>query len=376
MLFPALQRVAAATLIVMACALPSLAEDGPVTSTTKHILDVNRGEKFATARIRMSATDLRELIYRLLDEDGFRVERFAGSIPREGQTLKGKKHLRRVECEIVPDTDPTVTALSFEYSRFGNRAWSERALNMVIADITKHEPPDVPTRAVTAAPAPAPASPTPTQEAAAFDAPESTSKPAIPSVDYFNPTFAHDKYETSMPIPPLSIQPLAPPPDRNAAPATPAPETAKPPAAEVAVPGMTAEVVILPGQKNARTSNPGEEIFRAVQRGDVTPEVGEEKIRVFLEVYWLDASQAPTADQRKTLAHKLAQSLAQRQIGSRGAGDIVNLIDTAVRPADVKEQARRLLLEKLVGILDAAETDAQERAMWTDEVESVIAQKK
>ena len=134
-------------------------------------------------------------------------------------------------------------------------------------------------------------------------------------------------------------------------------------------------MVTLPGQKNARTSNPGEEIFRAVQRGDVTPEVGEEKIRVFLEVYWLDASQAPTADQRKTLAHKLAQSLSQRQIGSRGAGDIVNLIDTAVRPADVKEQARRMLLEKLVGILDAAETDAQERAMWTDEVESVIAQK-
>ena len=373
MAFGALQRVAAASLLILLpLTLPSFAADGPATSTTKHILDVNRGEKFATARIRMDAADLRELIYRLLDEDGFRVERVAGSIPREGMTLKAKKHLRRVECEIVPDSDPGVTAISFEYSRFGNRPWSERALNMIIADITKHEPPDVPARVVSAV-APQP----PVFEAPAgvvaevAPAPGAETKPAIPTVDYFDPTYSHEKYEerTSMPIPPLSIQPLNRPEAPEAPAETPA---AKPAAAEVAAPGMTAEVVVLPGQKNARTSNPGEEIFRSVQRGDITPEVGEEKIRVFLEVYWLDASHAPSDDQRRTLAHKLAQSLAQRQLGSRDAGDIVNLIDTAVRPADVRPQARHILQEKLVEVLDKADADEKDRAVWTDELATLI----
>jgi hypothetical protein len=359
----ALQRVAAASLIAFAVTLPLLAEEDGAATQTRHVIDVNRGEKFATARIRMKATELRELVYRLLDEDGFRVVRYTGSIPDTGETLKAKKHLRHVECELLPDRDPQVTTLSFEYTRFGNRPWSERALNMVVAEVSKHDPPAVPARKRADDPPP----PAPEPEVPAADA---LKKAAIPSVNYFDPSYENDKYETSMPIPLLSIQPLAPPvaPEDNAT----APKPAAPTDAAAIPKGMTAEVVTLPGQKNARVANPGEELFRTIQRGDVTPGIGEEKVKVFLEVYWLDANHPPGETPRKTLAHKLAQALSQRQFGSRVAGDVVNLIDSAVRPSELLPQARRALLEKLGTLLDEADVEEKDRAMWTEEVESLL----
>jgi hypothetical protein len=367
--FRSLQRVAAATALFVSFTLlcrVSAAEPSALAasiSPSRHVLDVNRGDRIATARLRIAPNELRELLYRLLDEDGFRVVRYTGAIPKEGETLKAKKHLRHVECEIVPDADPQVTTLSFEYSRFGNRPWSERALNMVIAELTKHDAPEIPAPHPVVQPAPEPV--------AQSDAP----KAPIPALNYFDPSY-EDKYETSMPIPPLSIQPLATPSsggtdaDKDA-------DTKKsdePKSIASAQPtGITAEVVTLPGQKNAHAPNPGEEIFRSIQRGDVTTDVGDEKIRMFLDVYWLDASHAPSAAQQKTFAQKLTQALARRQFGSRNAGSIVTLVDQAVRPTEVAPQTRRLLLEQLAGILDEADVEAKDRAMWTDEVESLIA---
>ena len=376
MTFRTLQRVAAAALFVINVACLAAAEPSAAAAVppSPHILDINHGDRFATARLRMAPAELRELVYRLLDEDGFRVVRVSGAIPKEGETLKAKKHLRHVECEIVPDTDPHVSTLSFEYSRFGNRPWSERALNLIVAEITKHDPPEAPAHAAfQAAPEPVAQFQEKLETVQASHTSEAAKTP-IPSMNYFDPTY-EEKYETSMPIPPLSIQPLS----QNTASAdgekaddAKKPEEAKPPVAAPPA-GMTAEVVTLPGQKNAHAANPGEDIFRTIQRGDITPEVGDEKISMFLDVYWLDASHAPSAAQQKTFAHKLAQALAQRQLGSRNAGSLVTLVDQAVRPTEVAPQTRRVLLEQLAAILDEADVEAKDRAMWTDEVQSLIA---
>jgi hypothetical protein len=366
-----LRRPALAGLLILAGACgfagaeqgadPPAAEAPPAPARpAKRVIDITRSEKIVTARLRVPAAELRDLVYRLLDDDGFRVTRIVGDIPLDGQTLKAKKHLRHVECELVPDRDPNVSTLSFEYTRFGNQAWSDRALEMVIVEVSKDDPPDEPARKIaeTSAPA-APAAP-------------------IPSVNYFGHKVV-EKSDPPMPIPALSIDPDAPAQftsrgsPNNAAAEKPAP--ARPVSGSVVTRarGDDAEVVTLPEQKGAPDEHPSETLFRSVQRGDVDEKSGEERISVFLQVAWIDARRAPTDPQRHDLAHWLAHALAERQIGSKDAGAIVGLIDRAVGPAQVSAEASKELVQKLRTIVEHSELEEKDRAEWIAEIGALLS---
>ena len=233
----------------------------PAATHSKRVLDVNYGAAIATARFHVPPEELRELVYRLLDEDGFRVVRIVGSIPKEGQTLKAKKHLRRTECELIPDVDPSISTLSFEYGRFGNRDWSEKALKMIVAElrlrmkILDEEPRKI--------------IETPDTQALTMIAGDTPKPAAISGTEYYE-SKVDIPPDNPLPIPALSIDPDSPAPFDTPAPPPPPPAIPDPLVSPVTSSAGGGEIVTLPGQKNGTQGpHPAETLFRGIQRGEI-----------------------------------------------------------------------------------------------------------
>jgi hypothetical protein len=307
-------------------------EGAEETPSKQKVLEVNKRDSIASARFRLKATELRDIVFRILDEEGYRVVRNTDPIPAEGTTFKGKRRLRRVEWEIIPGQEDGTSVLSIEYSRFGNRDWTEHAMKVIVDDIGKHDPPREKAGKIADAPA--------------GDA------PAIKGPDYLGSNFEKPTKEEKandlvFPIPPLAIS--------NEKPAPAATPVSKPAA-----------------EKAELIQEPSEDLFRGVQRGDVNETDGAERIGAYLQIFWLDAAHAPEESARKTLATQLAHALAERQLGSKETAALIELLDRGLRPANVDAEANQKLIDECKTKLKATDLDENPRSELEKTIKSIL----
>jgi len=300
------------------------------------VLEINKRDSIASARFRVNATELRDILFRVLDEDGFRVTRLIDPIPPEGKTFKGKKRLRHVEWEIIPGDEEGTSVLSIEYSRFGNRSWAEKALGMVVDEIGKHDPP-----------------PGSIAKPAETDSTPDTAAP-IKGPNNLDHVLEGGEKEPKkddlvFPINPLEIS------------------SAKPKTAETSTQKT-------PGEKAEILQEPNEEVFRGVQRGDLSESDGAERIGAFLEIFWADAGHPPEAALRKTFSTELAHGLAQRQLASREAATLVEMVDRGVRAEHVDAETSQHLMDELKAKLKATDLDDEPRTEITKTISSILGQ--
>jgi hypothetical protein len=227
--------------------------------------------------------------------------------------------------------------LSIECSRFGNKSWADHAMDLVVEEISKHDPPP---------------------EAAVKNA-EPETKPAeaspIKGTNYLDPRYEKGEKEDKnadlvFPIEPLSISSAG---QKTPSEGTPAKTT---------------------GEKAEALNEPSEDVFRGVQRGEVSEKDGAERISAYLQVLWLDAGRAPTEELRKALSLQLAHALAERQLASKEAAGLVELLDGGVRPEHSDAQAAQRLIESVKAKLKATDLDDEPRAELGKTMSAIIGE--